>query len=146
MTDRPCRTTQHCAVHGFCHRCDQKLTDASKLVVKAIPAAGIPDTAAGAAYATVMKVLMAYADSHGQITVDEYGHRSDCTGCSGPNCGPPDMHSAEGCTCASAGDAFVPAEHYRDCPQYAADECVLPAFMECNCDHATGCQHPRKVP
>lgn len=23
------------------------------------------------------------------VTVDEYGHRSDCGGCAGPNCGPP---------------------------------------------------------
>lgn len=29
---------------------------------------------------------------------------------------------AAACTCASAGDAFAPAGHYRDCPQAAAEE------------------------
>ncbi|TXS21404.1 hypothetical protein EAO71_27275 [Streptomyces sp. ms191] len=35
-----------------------------------------------------------------------------------------ELHSFEqtaaDCTCGSAGPAFVPAGHYRDCPQYAA--------------------------
>ena len=35
--------------------------------------------------------------------------------------GQPDTETAPGdCTCGSAGPAFVPAGHYRDCPQYAA--------------------------
>lgn len=58
MRERPCKTTQHCAVHNFCHRCAQNLTDASNLVVQAIPAAGVPDRMAGAVYAQIMKVLL----------------------------------------------------------------------------------------
>ncbi|MGW1246959.1 hypothetical protein [Streptomyces sp. NPDC002535] len=43
MTDqpKPCRTTQHCAVHGFCHRCTPSLDGAVRHLVKAISAAGI---------------------------------------------------------------------------------------------------------
>ncbi|MFJ8301569.1 hypothetical protein ACIQ9R_37470 [Streptomyces sp. NPDC094447] len=43
MTDQPtpCRTTQHCAAHGFCHRCTPSLDGAVRHLVKAISAAGI---------------------------------------------------------------------------------------------------------
>lgn len=64
------------------------------------------------------------------------------------NAGQPDAV----CTCGTADDAFVPAGHYRDCPQYetpAANqpdaervECALPEFMGCECNHLSGCQHP----
>ncbi|MEV4424017.1 hypothetical protein AB0K23_01310 [Streptomyces sp. NPDC049602] len=53
MTDQtvPCRTTQHCARHGFCHRCAPDLADASQHLVKAMTVARIDDEHTGALYA-----------------------------------------------------------------------------------------------
>ncbi|MFE1272095.1 hypothetical protein [Streptomyces sp. NPDC058758] len=52
MTDqpKPCRSTQHCAVHDFCHRCTPSLDGAVRHLVKAISAAGIT-TGSGDVYA-----------------------------------------------------------------------------------------------
>ena len=54
MTDQPagCRTTQHCAVHDFCHRCMPSLDEATQHLVKAIDAAGIT-TGTGRVYAAL---------------------------------------------------------------------------------------------
>ncbi|GHG15349.1 hypothetical protein ACFFSH_39350 [Streptomyces filamentosus] len=53
MTDqpKPCRSTQHCAVHGFCHRCTPSLDDATAHLVEAIDAAGIEYPTASRVYA-----------------------------------------------------------------------------------------------
>lgn len=67
MTDRPCNSTRHCIDHGFCHRCDQNLTDASKLIVQAIPMAGIPDHQAGEVYTQVMALLSRHALSASDV-------------------------------------------------------------------------------
>ena len=47
---KPCRSTQHCAVHDFCHRCMPSLDGAVRHLVKAISAAGIT-TGSGDVYA-----------------------------------------------------------------------------------------------
>jgi hypothetical protein len=53
MTDQtvPCRTTRHCADHGFCHRCTPALGEAIRHLVKAISAAGIEYPASSDLYA-----------------------------------------------------------------------------------------------
>jgi hypothetical protein len=53
MTNQPtaCRSTQHCATHGFCHRCAPQLADASRHLVKAMKAAGIEYPASSDLYA-----------------------------------------------------------------------------------------------
>ena len=59
MTDQtaPCRSTRHCATHGFCHRCTPDLTVASKYLVKAISAARIDDERKGAVYAQLAAAI-----------------------------------------------------------------------------------------
>lgn len=52
-----CGTTQHCAVHGFCHRCDPALSDAALLIVRALRNAGVPDAEQGAAYREMVATL-----------------------------------------------------------------------------------------
>ena len=53
MTDQtaPCRTTRHCADHGFCHRCSPQLASASRYLVKAMGAAGVEYPASSDLYA-----------------------------------------------------------------------------------------------
>lgn len=53
----PCRTTQHCAAWGWCHRCDQRAATAVPLVVKAVEAMGIQPGRAGSVYAAIMDLL-----------------------------------------------------------------------------------------
>lgn len=53
----PCRSTQHCASWGWCHRCDGRAAVVVPLVVKAVEAMGIRPDLAGSTYATVMDVL-----------------------------------------------------------------------------------------
>lgn len=59
MTDQttPCRTTRHCADHGFCHRCTPSLNDATQHLVKAISSAGIEYPASGSVYAALAATL-----------------------------------------------------------------------------------------
>ena len=57
-TNAPCRSTQHCAVHGFCHRCNPLLAEAAKYVVKALAAAEIPDADQGTVYARAMAAFV----------------------------------------------------------------------------------------
>ncbi|MDH6610264.1 hypothetical protein M2164_005899 [Streptomyces sp. SAI-208] len=58
MTDRePCRTTRHCADHGWCHRCAPHLATVSQHLVKAIKAAGIGDDKSGEMYAQLAAVF-----------------------------------------------------------------------------------------
>ncbi|MGW5003298.1 hypothetical protein ACWEP8_37220 [Streptomyces hydrogenans] len=130
MTDQPkaCRSTQHCAVHGFCHRCTPSLDESVRHLVKAISAAGIT-TGSGGVYAKLAATIRTAArQTTGQ---DDTDHADDCTGCTADT--PCDVRlraqsHADGehelcdaeceCTCGLAGPAFVPAGHYRDCPQY----------------------------
>lgn len=35
MTDA-CRTTQHCAVHGFCHRCNPDMSDRARRILRVL--------------------------------------------------------------------------------------------------------------
>ncbi|MFF2184603.1 hypothetical protein [Streptomyces sp. NPDC058155] len=56
---RPCRTTQHCAHWGWCHRCAPALAKAARHVVKAISAAGIPVADSSAPYGQMTTVLAA---------------------------------------------------------------------------------------
>lgn len=53
----PCRTSQHCAAWGWCHRCDPRAARAVPHVVKAVEAMGIGPDRAGSTYAAVMDVL-----------------------------------------------------------------------------------------
>lgn len=55
----PCETTRHCATHGFCHRCAPESTKAVQYLVKAIRAAEVDDSRAGAVYARLAAVLFA---------------------------------------------------------------------------------------
>ena len=47
------------------------------------------------------------------VTVDEYGHRSDCEGCAGPNCGPPAPERTE---CGYSEHGFKPFQGPKDEP------------------------------
>lgn len=53
----PCRTTQHCAALGWCHRCEPGTREAVTHVVKAVAAIGVGPSRAGAVYEAVMEVL-----------------------------------------------------------------------------------------
>lgn len=53
----PCRTTQHCAAWGWCHRCDHRASTVVPLIVKAVEAMGIPPASAGSTYAAIMELL-----------------------------------------------------------------------------------------
>ncbi|MEW5658303.1 hypothetical protein ABGT92_23655 [Streptomyces cinereoruber] len=59
MTDQTtaCRSTQHCATHGFCHRCTPSLNDATQHLVKAISSAGIEYPASGSVYAALAATI-----------------------------------------------------------------------------------------
>ncbi|MFC8583485.1 hypothetical protein ACFUGD_02745 [Streptomyces sp. NPDC057217] len=59
MTDQtaPCRSTRHCADHGFCHRCTPSLDGATQHLVKAISSAGIEYPASGSVYAALAATL-----------------------------------------------------------------------------------------
>ena len=67
MTDQPtpCRSTQHCAEHGFCHRCTPSLDGAVRHLVKAISAAGIT-TGSGHVYAQLAATVRDAARQTGQ--------------------------------------------------------------------------------
>ena len=58
----PCRTTQHCAYHGWCHRCDPQLAEAGTLVVRAMKAAGITEEWTANLYRQVMGEFAAAKD------------------------------------------------------------------------------------
>jgi len=56
MTDQtPCCSTRHCADHGWCHRCNPTLAEASRHVLRAMDAAGIAHD--GRVYAAVMAAI-----------------------------------------------------------------------------------------
>lgn len=59
MTDQTaaCHSAQHCAVHGFCHRCMPSLADAAQHLVTAIDAAGIEYPASGRVYASLAATI-----------------------------------------------------------------------------------------
>ena len=65
-----CRSSQHCAVHGFCHRCAPHLADAGRHVVQALSSAGIADADQGRAYAEIVAILLGAAPVCGDQLVD----------------------------------------------------------------------------
>lgn len=90
MTDQPaaCRTTQHCATHGFCHRCAPHLAEVSGYLTKAIDAAGIT-SGSGRVYAALAATIRdAARQAAGQPAgepVDPDGYQGECP-CA-PSCG-----------------------------------------------------------
>jgi len=56
----PCQSTQHCASWGWCHRCDPQAAQATRHIVKAVEAIGVPADAAGLVYAATMETLRRY--------------------------------------------------------------------------------------
>lgn len=69
------------------------------------------------------------------VTVDEYGHRSDCPGCSAPTCGPP---LCPGCGCEQH-TGFCEAcgcLDNREAPEPICDHCRLPGHSSGDCPDA----------
>ena len=94
MTDQPtaCRTTRHCADHGFCHRCTPSLDDAVRHLVKAISAAGIDDERKGAVYAQLAATVRdAARTASGQQPVRDC---PSCGHCKGSGADPAEMRQA----------------------------------------------------
>ena len=52
-----CRSTQHCAAWGWCHRCDPRAGEAARFVVKAVSMMKVPGESAGGVYAACMDLL-----------------------------------------------------------------------------------------
>lgn len=108
MTDqpKPCRSTQHCAVHGFCHRCTPSLDDAVRHLVKAISAAGIT-TGSGDVYTRLAATIRdAARQTTGQDDTTTHVHRlgnsdedgglmDDWDNCLDPNCPGPSAQERE---------------------------------------------------
>jgi hypothetical protein len=65
-----CGTTQHCANHGFCTRCDPQLSSAALHLVRALHDAGVPDENSGEVYRE-MVVVLRQAVRGGRITSPE---------------------------------------------------------------------------
>ncbi|MFF8840531.1 hypothetical protein [Streptomyces sp. NPDC015130] len=86
MTEQPeaCRSTQHCATHGFCHRCTPSLADASQHLVKAIDAAGIT-TGSGRVYAQLAATVRDAARQTGACSCGEPA-TPDVVHCQGAPC------------------------------------------------------------
>ncbi|MFF6903456.1 hypothetical protein [Streptomyces hydrogenans] len=127
MTDQPtpCRSTQHCATHDFCHRCAPDLAKASRHLVKVMDAAKIDTKRQGAVYAQLAATVRDAARQTGQqpdpaaeethvVTddSDDPEHTDDCPGCL-PECAQcDDTGACNGGPCAhpAAGlDASQPA-------------------------------------
>ena len=127
MTDQPtpCRSTQHCAEHGFCHRCTPSLDGAVRHLVKVMDAAKIDTKRQGAVYAQLAATVRDAARQTGQqpdpaaeethvVTddSDDPEHTDDCPGCL-PECAQcDDTGACNGGPCAhpAAGlDASQPA-------------------------------------
>lgn len=53
----PCRSTQHCAAWGWCHRCDPVAATVVPYIVKAVDAMGVRPDRAGSTYAAIMELL-----------------------------------------------------------------------------------------
>lgn len=57
MTRKACRTTRHCADHGWCHRCDPDFAALMSAVNRAVHEADPDDTHRGELYSAVGRVL-----------------------------------------------------------------------------------------
>lgn len=116
-----CRTTRHCAEHGFCHRCMPSLDDATQHLVKAIDAAGIEYPASGRLYA---KLATGVRDAARQAT----------KACRCPH--PADEHSVYGCADDCACEWM---------PRRAARQAALPLSTPCaSCRHNLSWHTPGK--
>lgn len=104
MTDQPdpCRTTRHCADHGFCHRCMPSLDDAVRHLVKAMKAAGIEYPASSDVYARLAATVRdAARQAAGQPSLPRRDATVDPAVC--PRCKGDNQDAFELCaTCAAA--------------------------------------------
>lgn len=57
---KPCRSTQHCAYHGWCQRCVPYFSAIMSDVNRAISDTGVDDTFRGPLYDKIAKVLLPY--------------------------------------------------------------------------------------
>ncbi|MFB7936647.1 hypothetical protein [Streptomyces sp. NPDC056049] len=94
MTDqpKPCRSTQHCAVHGFCHRCTPSLDDATAHLVEAIDAAGIEYPTSSRVYAQLAATVRDAARTPARQTTGQ-----DNTACSLPGFAGCECNHLTGC-------------------------------------------------
>lgn len=70
----PCRSTQHCAAWGWCHRCDTDAAQAARHMIRAVDTMNLPPGQEGEVYAAAMAVLR-----HAARPLPLHEHRARCS-------------------------------------------------------------------